>query len=536
MAQAAEDGLVLSADVTQNDDDAACRAAIEAWASNHPAGCDTGIARLELSAALLTAADAGAIRVCGVLLGEQGTDINYSDPGPAHERLGQTALFKAAWRGHVALVAFLLRHPDVAVNQAERVGKTPLYRASAYGHAEVVSLLLAHPRIRVNQGNAEGTTPLFIACQEGHANVVALLLARADTDANLADEGATPLFMACQNGHAEVVRQLLAHGGLDTAQTANDRSTPLVIACHQGRVEVVRLLLAHGSSELNVGNQNEATPLFAACQAKMAEVVRLLLDQGGIAVNQPNRRGGTPLFMACQSNDPGLVRQLLAHPGVDVNASMEDGTTPLFYACQEGFAEVVALLLGHGSIRVNKAITVPEQDAHPPDQLLGWTALHTASEQGHAGIIGQLLVRGACRFQPANDGSTPRELVLGDDGLARRAFDAGPDYWKRRLHRGHAPSMRRCLLVVMLIQNRWDGQRSAEDAAGADSAVGEPQGQGGAVAAYLWLPWEMCFYVCTFLRSADYCLEPPNANANANANANTDANANANEGATHGVE
>ena len=103
----------------------------------------------------------------------------------------------------IELVRALVQCPasEIFVNYANEHGATPLLRATVLGDSEIVAELLRHPTVNVNQGTVpDGMTALFAASLEGRAEIVELLLARSDTEVNLPrvddSEGMSPLYVA----------------------------------------------------------------------------------------------------------------------------------------------------------------------------------------------------------------------------------------------------------------------------------------------------------------------------------------------------
>ena len=85
---------------------------------------------------LLAAAQNGHTDICGLLLAH-GSDVNEIEPDTKN-----TALHKAALRGHVALVEALLSW-GATVDPQSHQGATPLLVAVQGGHTDICGLLLA---------------------------------------------------------------------------------------------------------------------------------------------------------------------------------------------------------------------------------------------------------------------------------------------------------------------------------------------------------------------------------------------------------
>jgi ankyrin repeat protein len=160
-------------------------------------------------------------------------------------------LLTAANRGDATAVTRLLA-AGADVDAANSAGETALWRASFFGHVAVVEALLrAGGECEQGVGQwglaPEGFTPLIAAAQEGHVEVVARLLAAgADVDAASAT-GQTALWAASHHGRAAVVEALL-RAGADVNKAMPDGTTPLSAAAWQGHVAVAAWLLVAGAA------------------------------------------------------------------------------------------------------------------------------------------------------------------------------------------------------------------------------------------------------------------------------------------------
>ena len=103
-------------------------------------------------------------------------------------------------------------------------GQTALMRAAAKGHAETIRLLLGHegrsdPNARGGE-RLKGATALYLSAQSGHTQgVKALLAGGAHADAALEEMGVTPLFVAAERGHVLTAEALMLEGGADWQRT-----------------------------------------------------------------------------------------------------------------------------------------------------------------------------------------------------------------------------------------------------------------------------------------------------------------------------
>jgi ankyrin repeat protein len=126
--------------------------------------------------------------------------------------------------------------------------------------------------------------------------------------------------------------------------------------------------------------------------------------------------GEAPVATSAQARDLSAVRALLRN-GADVNAAQGDGMTALHWAAMHGDVEMTTMLLQAGG------------NIKAQSRLGGYNPLHLAAQSGSAGVIEQLLARGAAVNQPTTTGATPLMLAAasGSAAATTRLIDAGAD-------------------------------------------------------------------------------------------------------------
>jgi uncharacterized protein len=120
-------------------------------------------------------------------------------------------------------------------------GETALHRAASRGHLQAVRLLL-EGGASVDAVDGEGVTPLVLAAYRGQTDVVTLLLERgAYVNAQEKRNGLSSLSHAVGRGDKELVGVLLAHGADPSLKDAEGR-TALHRAEANGATDIVALL------------------------------------------------------------------------------------------------------------------------------------------------------------------------------------------------------------------------------------------------------------------------------------------------------
>jgi len=361
---------------------------------------------------LVKAAARGQLMVVQYLL-RSGADVNLKSP-PWHEpgsletlnvpTLVETALCEAAGRGHLAIVQVLLEH-GAAVDAPDLLGDTPLHRAAHAGFKSVVEALLA-AKADVNARDSRGWTPLHWAAAEGFKSVAEVLLA-AKADMNARNRrGDTPLHLAAAAGQTALVELLLAHKA-----EVNIKNTGPALR-HAEEYQETR----------------DATPLIAAIVGNHLAVVKLLLaakaevnleGEAGVVPRRP-AESGSPLHFAVAANRPEIVGLLLDHganPDAQIPAHGEPraGMTPLRAAVQGGNKEIAQLLLAH------------KADPNLPDAE-GLTPLHWAVVTPNKEMVNLLLANHAEVNRQDQSGRTPLAYAVGHPvDIAAALLDAKAD-------------------------------------------------------------------------------------------------------------
>ncbi len=125
-----------------------------------------------------------------------------------------------------------------------------------------------------------------------------------------------------------------------------------------GRLDRLRSLLHEDPAQAGARSKDGFTALHLAVFAQQAEAARVLIDQGA----DVNARSGGEVARVPPLGTAAFVRsvhmaRLLLDAGADVNGCGEGGFTALHSAAQNGDEELVRLLLGRGA---DPSIALPD--------------------------------------------------------------------------------------------------------------------------------------------------------------------------------
>ena len=222
--------------------------------------------------------------------------------------------------------------------------ETALHKAAYKGHKDLVRLLLMKGA-SIEAINIDNNTPLHLAARNGHTGALELLLAKSASIEAMTKTDNTPLHIAAWNGHTSTVELLLTKGASVEAMNINN-NTPLHLAAWNGHTRTVERLLTKGASIEAIDN-NIKTPLHCAAWDGHTNTVEILLMKGA-SIEAIDRNIETPLHFAAFHGHTSTVKLLLTK-GASIEAINKDSDTPLHLATSNGHTSIVELLLTKGA-------------------------------------------------------------------------------------------------------------------------------------------------------------------------------------------
>ncbi|KAI9346117.1 hypothetical protein BDR26DRAFT_817957 [Obelidium mucronatum] len=160
---------------------------------------------------LLAAAARGHLDAVVLLVDRGGALVDFSDSD------GETALLKAAFYGHFAVVCFLTSR-GAFVDHRDKDGWSALHNSASGGFGDVCGYLLEKGD-SADKVNKAGFTALMNAASKGHTHIVQLLLSNHSSTIQLNKYGDTAFSLAAQSEHLDVC-EILAQSSIYSVHCA----------------------------------------------------------------------------------------------------------------------------------------------------------------------------------------------------------------------------------------------------------------------------------------------------------------------------
>lgn len=231
------------------------------------------------------------------------------------------------------------------------------------------------------------------------------------------------------------------------------RISGLALAAHFGLTELVSVLLRDGAT-IESSDSYGFRALHRAVEGGHENLVKVLLESGADIEAEIDEPGRTSLHIAAKNSHYGLTLQLLTK-NAKTNARDLREWTPLQSASSLGDTSVVELLIKRG-------VVIDAKADH------GATALYTAAENGHVGVLELLLEQKAdVNVRSTSLGLTPllRAAENGHKATVKVLLEHGAD-WTTKDDLGWTPVYRAMDMGhddVAALLKHWAAEKRKEE-------------------------------------------------------------------------
>lgn len=249
--------------------------------------------------------------------------FNQATPALVAGTMGDTALHKAAERGQVTAVAYILglashglpvaadggAGPGLHVEDAQPIpegwddveklihaknhaGETPLHLAATGGSVDCVRLLLDAGSNPIAQDSVKGWTPLHCAASQRHLQVLACLL-DAKADPNAVDyQGGTALHTCARYEVEEGLWLLASAGCMLDLQRVTDGYTALHVACKWSNLPFTAMALLHLRADPSLVSRGGRPAALLAAREGASDVLEKVQEiHWKLCLENPDKQG-----------------------------------------------------------------------------------------------------------------------------------------------------------------------------------------------------------------------------------------------------
>ena len=302
---------------------------------------------------------------------EHGGDYNVKN------NYGVPLLVIAIQSKNDAIVEYLLRKPNININEKMTCGYSAFMTAVNINNSDMVELILDYADdnnipVDINEKDASGNYPLTNAINRNNFDMVVSLMKygiKNKIDMNLIDiNGYSLLYLSYKQNYMKIFKYLSVY--LDINQVDCTCQSIIFYAVNYNDIDTVEYLISHGA-DLNIRDRNNNSIIDYAIFNSNTKLLDILLRKDNILLNEYNSRGETPLISLIKNkkfskgvkfnfilkfikkgcdiekvdkkynlsplihainNDALLLAKLLIFLGVNINHKNKDGYSPLRYS------------------------------------------------------------------------------------------------------------------------------------------------------------------------------------------------------------
>eukprot|EP01006_Ploeotia_vitrea_P052273 TRINITY_DN67666_c10_g3_i1.p1 TRINITY_DN67666_c10_g3~~TRINITY_DN67666_c10_g3_i1.p1 ORF type:complete len:699 (-),score=51.31 TRINITY_DN67666_c10_g3_i1:257-2353(-) len=397
--------------------------------------------------------------------------------GPV-DRQGKSALWWAAWGGHVKVVEWLVREAECSPSTPDIQNNTPLMVAAARGHLEVVKWLITKGGVNGGTRGPFGKTVLLVSAEKGHLPIVQWLLNK--NHSHLTETTSykdTALLLATAQGHFPVVQWLVQHGGGSVRDRDAFGTSVVGFAARSGNLQLLQWLITEteaigtipyckekkrseeeGNSSSNAnqqaGDRNKeqtiprfwpppactkriiggASPLLEAVLCGHQHVVDWVLENDYGSITERDDDGRTAAVRAASKGELQLLKHLHAHWRADLSADDDENKTIAIHAVRGGHLTTLEWVLNQPGVPYTNT---PGIDS----------PLHSAVQAGYAQIVDWILHEGWDSVDTAISAS----FVQREEAIKRWGLSVFFQQWTFQDHANFPEAFKRCVQCLLWI-------------------------------------------------------------------------------------
>ncbi|KAL8885965.1 MAG: hypothetical protein Q9215_006266 [Flavoplaca cf. flavocitrina] len=281
---------------------------------------------------------------------DHGADANVLARPPD----GVSVLDIASQKGHRDVVKLLLDRG--AITQRQQFNNvSALHRAAYNNHPAVVEVLLEHNQALVHAKNVYGKTALHDAAERGFVEVVQLLIKHGVPIDY--DEAGVKLatYTAAANSQHSMLQWLYDKGAVVDVRGCHKNNVLHGTVCGCADPAIIRLIMETASKQgttqsvLNARNKHGKTPIVDAVERNRLAAVSVILQYDPLDLEIADNDGRTALHSAVSRNLPAMTKLLLERSRSTTFVNKRAGPkfknmTALEMAVEKGYVEIIKII------------------------------------------------------------------------------------------------------------------------------------------------------------------------------------------------
>ena len=231
---------------------------------------------------------------------------------------GNNVFIYAIKSGKLENIVYLLKHPDVNVNQKDNFGANAFVLAQ---NEDTIRILLKERKININTSNKIGVTPLMIAAKLCDAVCIQDFFKDLEKiDINARDKNGMTAFMyAVRDGNIEATACFLKDKRVDINLVDTNGRNALRYGLYDE--EKMSLLLNSNRVDVNLKDEDGQTVLMQVIIKGEFSKIMMLLKSATIELNCVDKHGENALFIAMNVRNEDAFRELMKHPKINAHVS-----------------------------------------------------------------------------------------------------------------------------------------------------------------------------------------------------------------------